>query len=152
MQRLHVLVTRQQQERWQNNSNFLHEFVVSHSSTYFDVHDLGDFPQVDQEANENADLHHEVGLIVQDVQQHNQGLEDSKNDGANRQAFQRLSAVPELDVWWRRRGNVLSSWDSRAVCRAWKCGKLTIFKGEEFKDAVHDGDHNGEAQQVRVGF
>lgn len=72
--------------------------MASRSPTYSDVHDLGDFPQVDQEANEDADLHHKVGLIVQDVQQHNQRLEDSENDGANRQAFQRLSAVPELDV------------------------------------------------------
>lgn len=72
--------------------------MVSRSATYSDVHDLGDFPQVNQEPNEDADLHHEVGLIVQDVQQHNQGLEDSENDGANGQAFQRLSAVPELDV------------------------------------------------------
>lgn len=73
--------------------------MTASSLTYFDVHDLGDFPQVDQEANEDADLHHEVGLIVQDVQQHHQRLEHSKSDGANGQAFQRLPAVPELDVW-----------------------------------------------------
>lgn len=39
-------------------------------STYFDVHDLGDFPQVNEKANEDADLHHKVGFVVQNVQQH----------------------------------------------------------------------------------
>lgn len=66
--------------------------------TYFDIHDLGDFPQVNKETDEDADLHHKVGLIVQYVQQHHQRLENSKYDGAHRQAFERLSAVPELDV------------------------------------------------------
>lgn len=35
--------------------------------TYFDVHDLGDFPQVNEKTNEDADLNHKVGLIVQNV-------------------------------------------------------------------------------------
>lgn len=78
--------------------------MTSTSPTYSDVHDLGDFPQVDQEANEDADLHHEVGLIVQDVQQHHQRLEHSENNGADGQAFQRLSAVPELDVLRKTEG------------------------------------------------
>lgn len=66
--------------------------------TYSDIHDLGDFPQVNEKSNEDADLDYKVGLVVQNVEQHHQRLEDSKYDGAHRQAFQRLSAVPELDV------------------------------------------------------
>lgn len=55
--------------------------------TYSDVHDLGDFPQVNKEPNEDADLHHKIGLIVQDVQQHHQRLKNPKYDGAHGQAF-----------------------------------------------------------------
>lgn len=55
--------------------------------TYSDVHDLGDFPQVNKEPNEDADLHHKIGLIVQNVQQHHQRLKNPKYDGAHRQAF-----------------------------------------------------------------
>lgn len=32
------------------------------------------------------------------------------------------------------------------------CCDLTILEGKKLKDAVHDGDNNGETQQVRVGF
>ena len=67
--------------------------------TYSDVHDLGDFPQVNKKADEDADLHHKVGLIVEYVQQHHQWLKHSKNDGAYGEAFQRLPAVPKLDIW-----------------------------------------------------
>lgn len=35
---------------------------------YPDVHDLGDLPEVDEDPNEDADLDHKVGLIVQDVE------------------------------------------------------------------------------------
>lgn len=52
----------------------------------------------------------------------------------------------------RRRGDVLSSSDIRAAFWMQKRGQLTILEGEELKDAVHDGDHNGETQQVWVGF
>ena len=55
--------------------------------TYSDVHDLGDFPQVNKEADEDADLHHKVGLVVQNVQQNHQRLKNSKYDGAHRQTF-----------------------------------------------------------------
>lgn len=55
--------------------------------THSDVHDLGDLPQVNEETDEDADLHHKVGLIVQYVQQHHQRLKYSKYDGAHRQAF-----------------------------------------------------------------
>lgn len=51
--------------------------------TYSDIHDLGDFPQVDKEADEDADLNHKVGLVVQDIEQHHQRLENSKYDGAH---------------------------------------------------------------------
>lgn len=66
--------------------------------TYFDIHDLGDFPEVDKKADEDADLHHKVGLVVEYVEQHNQRLEHAEDNGAHGEAFQRLSAVPELDV------------------------------------------------------
>ena len=51
--------------------------------TYFDIHDLGDFPQVNKKADEDADLHHKVSFVVQDVQQHHQRLKYSKYDGAH---------------------------------------------------------------------
>lgn len=66
--------------------------------TYLDVHDLGDFPQVNEKADEDADLDNEVGFVVQDVQKHDQRLKDSKYDGTHREAFERLPAVPELDI------------------------------------------------------
>jgi len=71
---------------------------TSDALTYLDVHDLGDFPEVNKKADEDADLHHKVSFVVQDVQQHDQRLDDSKYDGAHREAFERLSAVPELDI------------------------------------------------------
>lgn len=63
-----------------------------------DVHDFGDLPEVDEQPDEDADLHHEVGLVVQDVEEHHQGLEHTEYDGAHRQPLQRLATVPELDV------------------------------------------------------
>lgn len=39
--------------------------------TYPDIHDLGDFPQVYKQTNKDADLHHKVSFIVQNVEQHN---------------------------------------------------------------------------------
>lgn len=65
---------------------------------YFDVHDFGDFPQVNEKSDEDADLHDKVGLVVQDVKQDHEWLKDAKYDGAHRQTLQRLSAVPELDI------------------------------------------------------
>lgn len=65
---------------------------------YPDIHDLGDLPEVDENPDEDADLDHEVGLVVQDVEEDNEGLEDAEEDGAHRQALQGLPAVPELDI------------------------------------------------------
>lgn len=65
---------------------------------YLDIHNFCDFPQVNKKTNENADLHHKVGFVVQNVQQHNKRLKHPKYNRAHRQPFQRLSAVPELDI------------------------------------------------------
>lgn len=32
------------------------------------------------------------------------------------------------------------------------CCNLTILEGEKLKDAVHNGDNDGESQQVWIGF
>lgn len=37
--------------------------------TYSDIHDLGDFPQVNEKSNEDADLHHKIGFVVQNVEE-----------------------------------------------------------------------------------
>ena len=71
---------------------------------YPDIHDLGDLPEVNEDPNENADLDHKVGLIVQDVEEDHERLEDAKEDGAHRQALQGLPAVPELDICAREVG------------------------------------------------
>lgn len=39
--------------------------------TYPDIHDLGDFPQVNKQTDEDADLHHKVSFVVQNVEQNN---------------------------------------------------------------------------------
>lgn len=65
---------------------------------YPDIHDLGDLPEVDEDPDEDADLDHEVGLIVQDIEEDHERLEDAKEDGAHGQALQGLPAVPELDI------------------------------------------------------
>lgn len=92
-------------------SNTIIYYTVIHEKkkvavTYPDIHDLGDFPQVNKEANEDADLHHKVCLIVEYVQQHHQRLKHTKNDGAHREAFQRLPAVPKLDICGGKVGEV----------------------------------------------
>lgn len=70
----------------------------SRTAAYPDVHDLCDLPEVNEEPDEDADLHHEVGFVVQDVEEDDEGLEDAEKDGADREPLQRLPAVPELDV------------------------------------------------------
>lgn len=65
---------------------------------YPDVHDFGDLPEVDKKTDEDADLHHKVGFVVQDVEEHHKGLEHAKYDGAHRQPLQRLATVPELNI------------------------------------------------------
>lgn len=49
----------------------------------------------------------------------------------------------------RQRKRVEFKWRSDHWCEN---SNLTVLEGQELKDAVHDGDHNGETQQVRVGF
>ena len=65
---------------------------------YPDVHDLGDLPEVDEDPDEDADLDHEIGLVVQDVEKDHERLENAEEDGAHGQALQRLPAVPKLDI------------------------------------------------------
>lgn len=97
--------------------------------TYSDVHDLGDFPQVNEKADEDADLHHKVGFIVQDVQEHHQRLKHSKYDGAHRQTLERLSAVPELDICGGDGGEVR--------LEVHKCTKQhTLFQEKQNKETV----------------
>ena len=62
------------------------------------IHDFGDLPEVDEEPHEDAELHHEVGLVVPYVQQHHQRLEDPEEHRTHRKALQGLTAVPELNV------------------------------------------------------
>lgn len=54
-------------------------------ATHLDVHDFGDLPEVNKQPNKDADLHHKVGLVIQDVEKHHKGLEHAKYDGAHRQ-------------------------------------------------------------------
>lgn len=68
------------------------------ASSHPDVHDFGNLPEVDEQADEYADLDHKIGLIVQDIEQHYQRLKHPEYDGAHRQPLQRLTAVPELDI------------------------------------------------------
>lgn len=65
---------------------------------YPDVHDLGDLPEVDEDPDEDADLDHEICLVVQDIEKDHERLKDAEEDRAHRQALQRLPAVPELDI------------------------------------------------------
>lgn len=68
------------------------------ASSHPDVHDFGNLPEIDEQADEYADLDDEIGLVVQDIEQHYQRLEHPEYDGAHRQALERLAAVPELDI------------------------------------------------------
>lgn len=74
------------------------------AQAYPDIHDLGDLPEVNEDPDEDADLDHEVGLIVQDIEEDHERLENSKEDGAHGQALQGLPAVPELDICARELG------------------------------------------------
>lgn len=65
---------------------------------YPDVHDLSDLPEVDENPDEDADLDHKVGLVVQDIEEDHERLENAKEDGADGQPLQGLPAIPELDV------------------------------------------------------
>jgi len=146
------------------------------AAAYPDVHDLCDLPEIDEEPDEDADLHHEVGFVVQDVEEDNEGLEDAEEDGADREPLQRLPAVPELDVCrerrpelsLRRRGrgtpragrNPLRGWDAAGAGRGFSASPprpgqsptvaLTVLESQELEDAVHDGDNDGQRQQVGV--
>lgn len=57
------------------------------ASSHPDVHYFGDLPEVDEQADKYADLDHEVGLVVQDIEQHYQRLEHSEYDGAYRESL-----------------------------------------------------------------
>lgn len=126
------------------------------ATPHLDVHDLRDLPEVNEEPNEDADLHHKVGLVVEDVEEDHERLEHTEEHRADGQPLQRLPAVPELDVW-RGRGQRKaraaapvspSPWDRNLQPR----GRLTVLESEEFKDAVHNGDDDGQRQEVRIGF
>lgn len=68
------------------------------ASSHPDIHDFGNLPEIDEQADEYADLDDKVGLVVQDIEQHYQRLEHPEYDGAHRQPLERLTAVPELDI------------------------------------------------------
>lgn len=68
------------------------------ASSHPDIHDFGNLPEVDEQADEYADLDDKIGLVVKDIEQHYQRLEHPEYDGAHRQPLQRLTAVPELDI------------------------------------------------------
>lgn len=72
------------------------------ASSHPDIHDFGNLPEIDEQADEYADLDDKVGLIVQDIEQHYQRLEHPEYDGAHRQPLERLTAVPELDICTER--------------------------------------------------
>ena len=72
------------------------------SNTYLHIDHLGYFPGLDEKTDEDADLHHKVGLVVHDVQEHDQGLEDTKEHWADGEALQRLAVIPELDIYNER--------------------------------------------------
>ena len=59
---------------------------------------LGYLPELNAQANEYHYNDHGIGLIVQDVQEDNEGLEDVEEHGADRQPLQGLAATPELHI------------------------------------------------------
>ena len=60
--------------------------------------DLGDLPALDGQADAAADLDDGVGVVVQHIEHDHHRLEHAEEDGANREALQRLAVVPELNV------------------------------------------------------
>jgi hypothetical protein len=65
---------------------------------YLKCDDFGDFPHLDDQTDGDADFDHEVGLVVQHIQDNDEGLEDVEEDRSHGQTLQRLTVLPELDV------------------------------------------------------
>lgn len=65
---------------------------------YLDVDSLVDLPNLNQKSNKTTDNDNGVGLIIHNIQKNNDRLENIEEYRSHRQAFQGLSASPELYV------------------------------------------------------
>lgn len=122
------------------------------ASSHPDVHDFGNLPEVDEQADEYADLDDKVGFVVQDIQQHYQRLEHPEYDGAHRQPLQRLTAVPELDICRESEMRDTTTHKSQSITTHINQYLFTILEGQELKNAVDDGNNNGQSQEVGIGL
>ena len=48
-----------------------------------DIDDLGNLPEFDEQADTDADYDNKVSLVVEDVEQHDERLEDLEKYGSN---------------------------------------------------------------------
>ena len=67
-------------------------------NSHLDIDDFVYLPDFDEEPDEDADTDDKVGLVIEDVEQHDEGLEDTEEDSAHREALEGLTVTPELDV------------------------------------------------------
>ena len=67
-----------------------------------DVEHLVDLPYFDAQSDEAADLDDGVGLVVQDVEEDDDGLEHVEEDRADGEALEGFTVVPELNVCKKR--------------------------------------------------
>lgn len=65
---------------------------------YLDVNSLVDLPNLNQKSDKTTDNDNSVGLIIHNIKKNNNRLENIEEYRSHRQAFQGLSASPELYV------------------------------------------------------
>ena len=110
-----------------------------------DIDDLGNLPEFDEQADTDADYDNKVSLVVEDVEQHDERLEDLEKYGSNWQAFQRLPIVPELYVWKKRAQCVM-------LCG---CGRVIVSTACARKQNTGGGNSNSldtaETEQRYLG-
>lgn len=87
----------------QETSNIPNQTVLNpdnkvQATYYLDVDSLVDLPNLNQKSNKTTDNDNSVGLIVHNIQKNNYRLENIEEYRSHRQAFQGLSASPELYV------------------------------------------------------
>jgi hypothetical protein len=59
---------------------------------------LVNFPNLNEEPHKDTHSNHKVGVVVENVEEHDEGLEDAKNNGTDRETLQTLSIIPKLNV------------------------------------------------------
>ena len=111
--------------------------------------------------DEDGDDDDIVGLVVQDIEKHDHGLEDVEEDRAHRETLEGLTTPPELHIYTHTHTHTHTQ-GHVSCCHS--CQKRpsppppqhvmprTIFESEELKHAMQDAHGHSEAQQIWVSL